>query len=137
MNSNLENILKELNQTLQKLCDLLEKDLAFRERELQWRRIERESEPALEEVLPPAESDEDKRPVGWLKKQLEAENVKHEIYETSEGFRVRVWGNGQTVRKVKNWVKWTRTRMLEKLSPEKVKEFSSKFLKEGDSEVKA
>jgi hypothetical protein len=143
--SDLENILKDLNQTLQKLCILLEKDLEFREREFQWRmetakRIEEQREkeakpsekPTLEEALPPVESDEDKAPVGWLRKQLDSEHVKYELYETNEGFTVRIWAeNPQTLRKVRNWVKWARTRMIEKLSPEKAKEFSDKFLKGG------
>jgi hypothetical protein len=139
----IENILKDLNQTLQKLCELLEKDLAFREKELQWRmetakRIEEQREkeakpsekPTLEETLPPVESDEDKAPVGWLRKQLDSEHVKYELYETNEGFTVRIYTEDpQTLRKVRNWVKWARTRMLEKLPPEKAKEFSDKFLK--------
>jgi hypothetical protein len=141
--SNIENILKDLNQTLQKLCELLEKDLEFREKELQWRmetakRIEEQREretkpsekPTLETVLPPVESDEGAAPVGWLKKQLEAENIKYELYETNEGFTLRIYTEDpQTLRKVRNWVKWARTRMLEKLPPEKAKEFSDKFLK--------
>jgi len=146
LSSNIENILKDLNQTLQKLCELLEKDLEFRERELQWRmetakRIEEQREkeakpsekPTLEAVLPPVESDEDKAPVGWLRKQLEAENIKYELYETSEGFTLRIYTEDpQTLRKVRNWVKWARAKMLEKLPPEKAKEFSDKFLKGGE-----
>ena len=143
MSSNLENVLKDLSQVLQRLCDLLERDLAFRERELQWRmetakRIEEQKsseKPALEEVLPPVESDEDKAPVGWLRKQLDSKNIGYELYETNEGFTIRIWAkNSSTLREVKKWIKWVRTRMLEKLSPEKAKEFSDKFLKGGINE---
>jgi hypothetical protein len=149
------NTLKDLNQTLQKLCILLEKDLAFRERELQWRmetarRIEERREakaekaeeapkaetpkPDLEEILPPATTDEAAAPVGWLRKQLDSEQgagrLKYELYETSEGFTLRVWsGDASTLKAVRNWVKWVRTHMLERLPPEKAKKFSEKLVK--------
>jgi hypothetical protein len=143
MSEELLNVLKKMQQSLDRLCNLLEKDLEFREKELQWRmetakRIEEQREkeakpsekPTLEEALPPVESDEDKAPVGWLRKQLDSEHVKYELYETNEGFTVRIYTEDpQTLRKVRNWVKWARTRMLEKLPPEKAKEFSDKFLK--------
>jgi hypothetical protein len=155
LSSSLENLLKDLNQTLQRLCEILEKDLEFRERELQWRmetakRIEERHEgrvekveaapkietpkPDLEETLPPATSDEATAPVGWLRKQLDSEQeagrLKYELYETNEGFTVRVWsGDASTLKTVRNWVKWARTRMLEKLPPEKARKFSEKLVK--------
>jgi hypothetical protein len=149
------NTLKRLQQSLDRLCEILEKDLEFRRGELQWRmetarrieerrevRVEKAEEipkveapkPDLEEILPPATTDEAAAPVGWLRKQLDSEQgagrLKYELYETSEGFTLRVWsGDASTLKAVRNWVKWVRTHMLERLPPEKARKFSEKLVK--------
>jgi hypothetical protein len=155
MSEELLNRLWRLQQSLDRLCEILEKDLEFRKEEFQWRvetarrieerrevRVEKAEEapkvetpkPDLEEILPPATADEAAAPVGWLKKQLDFEQgagrLKYELYETNEGFTLRVWsGEASTLKAVRNWVKWARTRMLERLPREKAKKFSEKLVK--------